>query len=81
MLRRERDDLGGPKVTPPRVGTPYAPAVPHRDNHALLVGVDHLIDLNTSSSRSLDELVVGRDPAVGGEDHELEAGAEHLAIR
>ena len=29
----------------------------------------------------LDELVVGRDPAVGGEDHELEAGAEHLAIR
>jgi hypothetical protein len=30
---------------------------------------------------SLDELVVGRYPAVGGEDHELEAGAEHLAIR
>ena len=30
---------------------------------------------------SLDELVVGRDPAVGGEDHELEAGADHLAIR
>jgi hypothetical protein len=30
---------------------------------------------------SLDELVVGRYAAVGGEDHELEAGAEHLAIR
>ena len=30
---------------------------------------------------SFDELVVGRYPAVGREDHELEAGAEHLAIR
>ena len=29
---------------------------------------------------SLDELVVGRDPAVGGEDHELEAHCGHLAI-
>ena len=36
---------------------------------------------NRPSSRSLDELIVGRDPAVGGEDHELEAGAEHLATR
>ena len=35
----------------------------------------------TPEAGSLDELVVGRDPAVGGEDHELEAGAEHLAIR
>src|SRR5262245_50356586 len=30
---------------------------------------------------SLDELVVGLDPAVSGQDHEFQADAEHLAIR
>ena len=39
------------------------------------------VRLDRRHRASLDELVVGRDPAVGGEDHELEAGAEHLAIR
>ena len=69
--------------------TPAPPMTEHRqdspvpgpdpESRAWLLELRSLFTL--AGTQSLDELVVGRDPAVGGEGHELEAGAEHLAIR